>query len=96
MKVSSIDADGILGVRSENTIDALKKHLGVERLELVVLNSLTEYRELLVEVDPPRRWNWKRTWFVVVVTLVVYQTIAYLVGPVPRLDEILDTGFEML
>ena len=45
----------VLGTHTENTVDALKKSLGVDRLSLVVVDSLDEYRELLVEVPPPSR-----------------------------------------
>ena len=43
-----------LGTHTENTVDALKKRLGVDRLSLVVVDSLEEYRELLVEMPPTR------------------------------------------
>ena len=55
MNDSRLAWDRRLGTHHENTVDALKKNLGVDHLELVVLDSVDEYRELLVEVPPPRR-----------------------------------------
>lgn len=44
----------VLGAYSDNTVDALKKYLGVEKLDLVLLDSFEEYMRLVAEEGIPR------------------------------------------
>jgi len=86
-----MNVDGSLGMRAENTIDVLKEQLGVERLSIVVLDSLDEYRELLVEVpthsppEVPRRL----LAIAVAVTAAVFQGVAMILHPCVRVDHLL-------
>ena len=41
-----------IGLGGDHHIDLLKKHLGVEKLELILLNSVGEYITLLIPPDP--------------------------------------------
>lgn len=89
MNARTLSASGTLGVRTENTIDALKEQLGVDRLTLVVLDGIEEYTELLVEVPPtPPRWSWRKRLLFAVLLLSLLGAFAGLVHPGVRLDRL--------
>jgi hypothetical protein len=81
------EVEDFLGLRPENTITALKKRLGVAQLELVVLNDMNEYGELLIEKVEPRRS--RRQWVLVATLLIfAYLMTSMLVHPGVRLDHL--------
>lgn len=87
--MNSVSVEGYLGIRAENTIDALKKQLGVSQLELVVMSSVDEYYELLVEKPQDRRWSWRKRLVVAVLTFVLASTFAGVFHPGVRIDHLI-------
>lgn len=43
----------LVGQQSDNTVAALKEHLGVDQLEVVLLDSVEEFYVYLASTGPP-------------------------------------------